>query len=142
MLAFLFLGVGVGAAETISNDLILASVPPSRAGSASAISETAYEIGSVLGTAVLGSILTAAYRNGVQVPAGLSPEQAESAGETLGGAVDAVQALPPEQGSALLHSAQAAFDSGVSVTSLIGVVIMLAAAAGAGVLLRKAPAGH
>ncbi|WP_258059800.1 MULTISPECIES: MFS transporter [Arthrobacter] len=142
VVAFLFLGVGVGAAETISNDLILASVPPSRAGSASAISETAYEIGSVLGTAVLGSILTAAYRNGVQVPAGLSAEQAESAGQTLGGAVDAAQALPPEQGSALLHSAQAAFDSGVSVTSLIGVVIMLVAAAGAGVLLRKAPAGH
>ncbi|MCC3278380.1 MFS transporter [Arthrobacter sp. zg-Y40] len=142
VVAFLFLGVGVGAAETISNDLILASVPPSRAGSASAISETAYEIGSVLGTAVLGSILTSAYRTHVTVPDGLSPEQAASAGETLGGAFDAAQSLPAESASALLHSAQAAFDSGVSLTSLIGVLVMVAAAAGAVVLLRKAPAGH
>ncbi|WP_370646944.1 MFS transporter [Arthrobacter sp. zg-Y844] len=140
IIAFLLLGVGVGAAETISNDLILASVPPSRAGSASAISETAYEIGSVLGTAVLGSILTAAYRNGVQVPAGLTPEQTAAAGETLGGAVEAARDLPADAASALLHSAQTAFDSGVNITSLIGLVTMVVAAAGAAVLLRRVPA--
>ena len=140
IIAFLLLGVGVGAAETISNDLILASVPPSRAGSASAISETAYEIGSVLGTAVLGSILTSAYRTHVSVPDGLSPEQAASAGETLGGAVEAAHGLPAEQASALLHSAQAAFDSGVSITTLIGVVTMVVAAVGAAILIRRVPA--
>ena len=140
VIAFLLLGVGVGAAETISNDLILASVPPSRAGSASAISETAYEIGSVLGTAVLGSILTSAYRSHVTIPDGLSPEQAASARETLGGAVEAAGGLPGEQASALLHSAQAAFDSGVSITTLIGVITMVVAAAGAAVLLRRVPA--
>ncbi|MDM7991386.1 MFS transporter [Arthrobacter sp. zg-Y877] len=140
VIAFLFLGVGVGAAETISNDLILASVPPSRAGSASAISETAYEIGSVLGTAVLGSILTASYRNGVEVPAGLNSEQTAAAGETLGGAVEAARGLPGEAGSALLHSAQAAFDSGVNITSLIGMLTMVLAAVGAAVLLRRVPA--
>ncbi|HLS13664.1 MAG TPA: MFS transporter, partial [Beutenbergiaceae bacterium] len=36
--AFAILGAGVGAAETISNDLILASVPPAKAGAASAVS--------------------------------------------------------------------------------------------------------
>ncbi len=60
VLAFASIGAGVGAAETLSNDLILGSVPPAKAGAASAISETAYELGAVLGTAVLGSILTAA----------------------------------------------------------------------------------
>lgn len=52
--AFAFIGAGVGAAETISNDLILASAPPAKAGAASAVSETAYELGAVLGTTVLG----------------------------------------------------------------------------------------
>ncbi|MGB4779649.1 MFS transporter, partial [Microbacterium sp.] len=69
--AFTLLGIGIGAAETVSNDLILASAPPSKAGAASAVSETAYEVGAVLGTAVLGGILTAAYRTGLVVPVGL-----------------------------------------------------------------------
>lgn len=50
IIAFMILGAGIGAAETISNDLILSSVPAEKAGSASAISETAYETGAVLGT--------------------------------------------------------------------------------------------
>ena len=41
MLSFMFLGLSVGAAQTISNDLILSSVPANKAGAASAISETA-----------------------------------------------------------------------------------------------------
>ena len=40
MLSFMFLGLSVGAAQTISNDLILSSVPANKAGAASAISET------------------------------------------------------------------------------------------------------
>jgi DHA2 family multidrug resistance protein-like MFS transporter len=68
--AFVLLGIGIGAAETVSNELILASAPPAKAGAASAVSETAYELGAVLGTAVLGGILTAAYRTGIVLPAG------------------------------------------------------------------------
>ncbi|WP_342023416.1 MFS transporter [Arthrobacter citreus] len=140
MLAFMVLGLGVGAAETISNDLILSSVPPTKAGAASAISETAYEVGAVLGTAVLGSILTADYRNGVVLPAGLTPADAEAASETLGGAVEAAQRLPEGAAQQLLESARAAFDSGVFTTSFIGVVLMVVAAAGALIILRRASA--
>src|SRR5699024_2302974 len=48
--AFLLVGMGVGLAETLTNDAILASVPPNKAGAASGISETAYELGALLGT--------------------------------------------------------------------------------------------
>lgn len=138
LIAFLLLGAGVGMAETISNDLILSSVSAEKAGAASAISETAYEVGSVLGTAVLGGLLTATYRGAVQLPAGLTAEQQASAGETLGGAVDVAGALPGEVSSQLLESAKAAFDSGVVVTSAIGLALMLAAAVLAGRTLRTA----
>lgn len=140
MAAFMILGLGVGAAETISNDLILSSVPPTKAGAASAISETAYEVGAVLGTAVLGSILTAGYRNGVVIPDGLAAADAAAASETLGGAVEVARHLPEGQAMQLLESARAAFDSGVSTTSLIGVVLMLATAVGALISLRGATA--
>ncbi|WP_430296641.1 MFS transporter [Sinomonas sp. B1-1] len=127
LVGFAVVGAGVGLAETLSNDLILASVPPAKAGAASAISETAYELGAVLGTAVLGSILGAAYRLGVHVPAGLPPEAAARARETLGGAVDAAAHLPTDAASALLDSAHRAFDSGLAYTSAIGAALLVAA---------------
>ena len=69
MIAFAVLGLGIGLAETLTNDLMLAVFPPHKAGAASAISETAYEVGAVLGTAVLGSVLTSTYRSHLTVPA-------------------------------------------------------------------------
>jgi DHA2 family multidrug resistance protein-like MFS transporter len=127
--AFALLGAGVGASETLSNDLILSSVPAAKAGAASAVSETAYEVGSVFGTALLGSILVSSYRRSIDLPAGLAPEQASAASETLGGAVNAAAALPPDTAQALLRSAFHAFDSGVAVTAGIAATLMLAASA-------------
>ncbi|WP_336854228.1 MFS transporter [Sinomonas albida] len=126
---FAVVGAGVGLAETLSNDLIIASVPPAKAGAASAISETAYELGAVLGTAILGSVLGAAYRFNVVVPGGLPAEAAARARETLGGAVDAATLLPGPAAAELVDSARHAFDSGVGVTAAIGAVLMLVAAA-------------
>jgi DHA2 family multidrug resistance protein-like MFS transporter len=128
MAAFALLGAGVGASETLSNDLILSSVPAAKAGAASAVSETAYEVGSVFGTAVLGSILVGAYRRNIALPAGLTAEQQQAAGETLGGAITVAGQLPERTGDALLASAFHAFDSGVTVTAGLAVVLMVAAA--------------
>ena len=128
MIGFSVLGAGVGMAETLSNDLALSSVPASKAGAASAISETAYEVGSVLGIAVLGSILNAVYTRNLQVPASLSAEQADSARQTLGGAHEVAAGLPASEasiGEQLLASASTAFDAGVVITSGIAVVLTL-----------------
>jgi DHA2 family multidrug resistance protein-like MFS transporter len=128
MTAFVVLAIGIGGAETLSNDLVVSTVPAARAGAASAISETAYEVGAVLGTAVLGSILTASYRSSISLPGGLSGAEAHAASETLGGAAAVASDLPARQGDMLLDSARHAFDSGVALTSGIGVVFMLLAA--------------
>ena len=138
MAAFILIGLGSGAAETISNDLILASVPAAKAGAASAISETAYEVGSVLGTAVLGSVLTAVYTTRVAVPDGLAPQDAAAAGQTLGGATDVAGRLDPARAEALLSSAREAFDSGVLYTSWIAVAVLTVAAVVALRALRTA----
>ena len=141
--ALLVLALGVGTAETISNDLILGSAPPAKSGAAAAISETGYEVGSLLGTAVLGSILTASYQQHLRLPAGLEGmlpgSSLHNAGETLAGAVDAANLLPPPLAGALRDAAAAAFDSGVHVTAAIGLVLMATAAVLAAVVLRKVP---
>jgi DHA2 family multidrug resistance protein-like MFS transporter len=135
-LAFVLLSLGIGAAETISNDVIVSSVPADKAGAASAISETAYELGAVLGTAVIGGILTAAYSAKVVVPAGVNPADATSATETLGGATAVAAHLPGQQSAELLTSAQQAFGAGVGITSVIAIVLMVAAAGLVWVTLR------
>ncbi|WP_101846058.1 MFS transporter [Zhihengliuella sp. ISTPL4] len=139
ILAFVVLGIGIGAAETISNELILSSAPAAKAGAASAVSETAYELGAVLGTAILGGIITAFYRGALVLPEGLPAEVARAAQETLAGAYTAAHELPAALGDALWQAAADAFGSGVTVTSLIGAGLVVIAAVIAAVTLRKAP---
>lgn len=136
-IAFVALGLGIGAAETVSNELVLSSAPADKAGAASAVSETAYELGAVLGTATLGTILTASYRTAVVLPDGLTSEQARSAGETLGGAVSVSADVPAGVADALLESARAAFDSGVGITAWIGVGLVVVAGVVAFTTLRR-----
>lgn len=136
--AFVSLGIGIGAAETVSNELILASAPPAKAGAASAVSETAYELGAVLGTAVLGGILTALYRANLVLPAGVPADAARAAEETLAGAVHAADGLGGALGQSLRDAAAQAFDTGVGVTALIGAGLVVAAAViAAGTLDRR-----
>lgn len=139
IIAFVVLGIGIGGAETISNELILSSAPAEKAGAASAVSETAYELGAVLGTAVLGGLITAFYRGALIVPAGVPADAARAAEETLAGAYTAAQGLPDALGTALWDAASTAFGSGVMVTSLIGAGLVVLAGAIAAVTLRKAP---
>jgi DHA2 family multidrug resistance protein-like MFS transporter len=127
VIAFALLGLGIGIAETVSNELILSSAPPAKAGAASAVSETAYELGAVLGTALLGSILAAWYRTAIEVPSALTAGQADAARETLAGAMTLADTLPPATGAELAASAAAAFGGGITVTAAIGVLLMLAA---------------
>ena len=128
MVAFAVLGLGIGLAETLTNDLMLSSVPPNKAGAASAISETAYEVGAVLGTAVLGSVLTSTYRSHLTVPAVARWGENDSSFESLGGTVQYAEYFPNMVGERLLASAHAAFDLGVQRTSAVAIVIALAAA--------------
>lgn len=135
--AFIILSVGMGGAETLTNDNIVAAVPPNKAGAASAISETAYEVGNVLGTAILGTILTSAYTNNVRLPDGLTPPQQQAAGETLGGAVSTASELAPDIAKSLLESAHHAFDSGAATTSVLAAVVMTVASVVAFFTLRN-----
>ncbi|MFP5069239.1 MFS transporter [Pseudonocardia nantongensis] len=125
--AAVLIGAGIGLSETVTNDAILAAAPPRKAGAASAVSETAYEVGAVFGTALVGGVLSAVYRAGVTLPDGAPA----AAGETLGGAVAAAGTLPPGPAAELLGSGREAFVTGVDVAAgvaatLVAGVLMLA----------------
>ncbi len=137
--ALFVVGVGLGLAYTVANDVILASVPPERAGAAAAISETAYELGAALGIAVLGSIGAATYRE-LTIPPGIDDDVAAYARETLGAAHHAVGALSAENAQALLTSAQRAFTEGLAVAAGAGSLLLLASSAAVWLLLKPRPA--
>jgi MFS transporter, DHA2 family, multidrug resistance protein len=133
------MALGLSPVFTLGTDLIVGAAPPERAGAAAAISETGVELGGALGIAILGSIGTAVYRNEVTdaIPAGVSPEAATAARDTLGGAVAASGQLPDELSVALLDAAREAFVQSLQLASALSVVVLIGIAVPTVVLLRR-----
>ncbi|AKJ14307.1 MFS transporter [Streptomyces incarnatus] len=129
--ALLVVGIGAGFSFTVTADVILSSVPKEQAGAASAVSETAYELGAALGIALLGSIVTGTYR-GFTGPAG-TPAQAH---ESLGAAVEAATKMPPHPAEALLTASRDSFVHGLHLASGAGAAVLLGTALAAWFLLR------
>ena len=135
--------LGLAPATTLATDILVGIAPPERAGAASGIAETSAELGGALGIAVLGSIGIAVYRSQVAdaVPADASPEAAEAARDTLGGAVAAADQLPDRVGAELLEAAREAFTQGLQLTAITSATIVLGMAILAAVVLRNVSPG-
>jgi DHA2 family multidrug resistance protein-like MFS transporter len=135
--------VGLAPLTTLSTDLMIGTAPAERAGAASAVAETTGELGGAMGIAVLGSVGTAVYRAQLAgtVPAGVPAPAAEAARDTLGGALDAAQALPAQLGAALQDAAREAFTSGLHLVFAVNAGLTLAIAVVVAVLVRNARPG-
>ena len=140
--ATLILALGASPVFTLTNDVIIGSAPPERAGAASGISETCAELGGALGIAIFGSIGVAIYRGmlGPGMPVGLSPDVTEAAMSTLGGAVAMSERLPAAVGAALVDAARDAFLRGLVLSAAMSGVGALALAILAGWTFRGASA--
>jgi DHA2 family multidrug resistance protein-like MFS transporter len=126
-------GAGAGSLA-IASALIMSGSPPSRAGSAAVIEETAYDLGYVLGIAILGSIASVIYRDNLHLgdftgDGTLARQDAAAIGgatESLGGALEiARQVGLPE----LATRAQGAFAVSLAEIGLIGGVSLFVMAA-------------
>lgn len=119
--ALVLIGSGFGLAFTLSTDAAVGAVEPHRAGTASALSETSYELGAALGVALLGSLQTLLYRADL-------PEEVANAGggavrESLARAVDAVGP------GGYLDVARESFTWAMQVTAVAAAVLLAVAAA-------------
>jgi DHA2 family multidrug resistance protein-like MFS transporter len=120
--------IAIGPVDTVATDLAVGAAPPERAGAASALVETSAELGGALGIAFLGVIGTAVYRSQMAeaVPAGIPPETAAPARDTLGGATAAASQLNDRLGTELLDAARLAFTNGLHLAFAIGAALMIA----------------
>jgi len=112
-------GLGVGVSMALSTDAVVAAVPRSRAGAASAISETAYELGTAMGIAILGSLQTLFYRSQLATE-GLPAGEADAVRDSL---ARAAEALSPD--SPVLEQTREAFTGGMQLTSFVAAVVLL-----------------
>ncbi|MEX0816401.1 MAG: MFS transporter [Gaiellales bacterium] len=135
--------LGTSPVFTLTNDLIIGSAPPERAGAAAGISETSAELGGALGIAIFGSIGIAVYRGAMAaaVPNGVPLEAADAARDTLGGAVEVARQLPEQLGAALVDAAREAFVQGLHLGSAISAVGTIGLAIFVVVLLRRVRTG-
>jgi MFS transporter, DHA2 family, multidrug resistance protein len=127
VLGSVLFSLGTSPLFTLTNDLIIGSAPPERAGAAAGLSETAAELGGALGIAIFGSIGVAIYRGAIDgaLPAGLPVEAAATARDTLGGAVQVGGELPGQVGAALIDAARGAFTQGLHLTAAISAFAMV-----------------
>ncbi|MCD7437447.1 MFS transporter [Streptomyces lincolnensis] len=133
---FFLMGAGMAHIMTPTSVVIMQALPREKAGSASALSNTFRQVGGALGIAVLGSVLSTAYRNGIDgslgaVPASLRHTAGESIEATLG-----VAAKLGPRGRALVDPANDAFLHAMHVTALWGAGV---AVLGAIVVARYLP---
>jgi EmrB/QacA subfamily drug resistance transporter len=104
-------GFGFGLASQPLTDTVMAAVPIEDAGVGSAVNDVSRELGSALGVAIIGSIVSHLYRSGVddnlagQVPA----DVVEIAREGIGVTHVAAQSLEPLDAATVIDGANSAF---------------------------------
>jgi EmrB/QacA subfamily drug resistance transporter len=140
VIAFFFLQAGsMAVVLTPATDAIMSSVPPGRAGAASAVQNTVRQVATAMGVAVLGAVISFRYRAAID-PAleeaaegegARDPERLRAAGESIEGTLSLARSLG-EEGRFLVAPAKEAFMSGLHTAAmvslcfgLLGLVVIL-----------------
>jgi EmrB/QacA subfamily drug resistance transporter len=130
------LGIGMGAAMTPATTAITEALPQAQQGVGSALNDLSREVGGALGTAVLGSVVTAAYRSSLHLP-GVPAAVASQAKASFAIAIHA--------GGPVGASARGAFTDGIhtgllyaSGAAVIAAICVAVLLSGDGKVLRHA----
>ena len=121
------LAAGLVSVMTMAGEVVLSSLRPDQAGSGSAVSESATELGGALGIALLGSVGAAGYRSFAEgrLPGDLADG---SAAGSLPGALAVAGQLPAELAEQVLAVARNAFLHGLHLASITGAAVLALAA--------------
>lgn len=132
--------LGSGPFDALGTDLVVGSAPSGKAGSAGAASETATELGTGLGIALLGTLGTSVYQSQVArtLPADLPDEVTAAARESISGATAGIALLDEEQAFAAREAVGTAFALGLQTVSIAGASVAAVLAILAVRLLRHA----
>ncbi|MGC0419472.1 MFS transporter [Embleya sp. AB8] len=137
-----FLGAGLGLCFTPISVAVMSRVDPARAGMASAVSNTARELGGVFGIAALGAILTARMSTRLtdllaeaNIPAADARKVVDASTSGGGGGIGHLDTAPP----AVRHAATTAFLDGLHLALWTGSALLLVSALLVAYLIRTRP---
>jgi EmrB/QacA subfamily drug resistance transporter len=126
-IGLLLFGLGAGIAMPSATDIIMATLPPARAGVGSAVNDTVRELGGALGVAVIGSVAATSYTSTLRTELNRFPELTEPVRsgltDNVGAAIDMSDRIGPH-GAEIAALARTAF-----VDSMGGALWLSAAAA-------------
>lgn len=118
-------GAGTGVLA-IGSAAIMNSTPPTKASSAAAIEEIAYDLGNVLGVAIMGSVASVVYRLGLNANAlmnsGLDSSLVDQAMQSYAAAVTIAQETGVME---LIVEGSRSFSDSIVITSVAGGLVML-----------------
>lgn len=124
----LILSTGIGLCTAPTTSAIMAAVPDEKQGVASAVNDTARELGGALGIAVAGSILAGSYSDELRPRLTAFPEPVRGpASDSLAKAVEISEKLGP-QGDRLATLSQTAFLHAMHASTIAMAVIVAVAA--------------
>ena len=122
-------------AGTPATTAITESLPVSKQGVASAVNDTARELGSALGIAILGSVLNQQYRDGMSGAVhGLPPAVADGAQGSIAFTQSPEVGQFGSAGQHLVSAAQHAYVDGIGTALLIAAAIVAVTAVAVAVL--------
>jgi EmrB/QacA subfamily drug resistance transporter len=122
---FFVQGSGLGLAVPAATFGVMEALPRERAGAGSALTNTARQVAVALSVAVLGSILSQAYRNSLDPTLSALPAAARNG---AGSSITATQAVAAQLGHAgefLLAPANTAFVDAMRITTAVAAVIAI-----------------
>jgi EmrB/QacA subfamily drug resistance transporter len=127
----LLFGLGAGIAMPAATEMIMATLPPARAGVGSAVNDTVREFGGALGVAVIGSIAATSYTASMHRELGrfasLTDIDRSLLTNNVGAAIDSSRHLG-EQGSQIASVARSAFVDSMNGSLWIAAGLALCAA--------------
>jgi MFS family permease len=121
------LGAGMGAAMTPATAAITEALPLAQQGVGSALNDLSREVGGALGTAVIGSVVTAVYRSSLQLPGAPAPVVAQARSSF---------AVAVHAGGSTGAGARTAFVDGIHTGLLYAAGAAIVAACSVAMLLR------
>ena len=138
-------GSGVGLVSAPATEAIMGVVPKAKAGIGSAVNDATRLLGSTLGIAVIGSVYVSLYNNRLsdRLPAALTPQDARTAHDSVGRALELANHTShnghPALANAVHAAASNAFFHGFGAACLVAAGVSAVAAIGALVLLPAHP---
>jgi MFS transporter, DHA2 family, multidrug resistance protein len=131
-------GIGMGSTMAPAVESLMTTVPPARAGVASAVNDTTRLSAAAIGVAVVGSLVSSSYRTSLTDVAGLlTTEQLDQARTSLAGAVSVAAQVDAPTATQIVATAREGFVEGASIGLAIAATV---AALGAFVAWKFLPA--